>query len=79
MNMLLRELMLYLLRVDHYKENSIKNVTRQKRGPQTGILKVIENSDTPLPQQGHLFIHLVQYKKQLTNFFVQTLTLGGAC
>jgi hypothetical protein len=77
--MLLRELMLYLLRVDHYKENSIKNVTRKKRGPQTCILKVIENSNTPLPQQGHLFIHLVQYKKQLTIFFVQTLTLGGAC
>jgi hypothetical protein len=59
--------------LDHYKENSIKNVTRKKRGPQTGILKIIENLDTPLPQQWHLFIHSVQNKKQLTNFLSEQL------
>lgn len=60
---------------DHYKEQSIKRVTRQKRGPKSSIQRIIENTETPLPQQWHLFIHSVINKNHLTNFLSEHLSV----
>lgn len=58
---------------DHYKEDSIKSATRQKRGSQNSIHRVIEKYDVPLPQQWNSYIHSVFNKQQLTNFLSKSL------
>ncbi|XP_031340958.1 uncharacterized protein LOC116169072 [Photinus pyralis] len=58
---------------DNYRENSIKNVTRMKRGQTVGIRRIIDNPNTTLPQQWHLFINSVFNKRQLTNFLSEQL------
>ncbi|KAJ8970935.1 hypothetical protein NQ317_016744 [Molorchus minor] len=59
--------------LDHYKENSIKDSARFKRGGQSSINRIINSSDVPLPQQWHMFIHSTYNKQQLTNFISEQL------